>query len=65
MGIVKYDRSKHIVYCLMRLNHLFHNWYLRKKINKITDIIMFEGASNVRLSGDPLNIYYPKLTIMC
>ena len=26
---------------------------------------MFDGASNVQLGGDLLNIYDPKLTVMC
>ena len=30
-----------------------------------TDVILFDGASNVQLGGDPLNMYDPKLTVMC
>ena len=30
----------------------------------ITDVVIFDGASNLQLGGDILNIYYPKLTVM-
>ena len=31
----------------------------------ITDVIMFDGASNVQLAGELLKIRYPKITVMC
>ena len=31
---------------------------------KLTDIIMFDGASNVQLGGILLKVHYPKLTVM-
>ena len=33
--------------------------------NSITDVVMFDGASNLQLGGDILKINYPKLTVMC
>ena len=30
----------------------------------ITDVIMFDGASNVQLAGELLKIHYPKITVM-
>ena len=36
-------------------------FYLRKTI---TDVFMFNGASNVQLVGEPLKINYPNLTVM-
>ena len=32
---------------------------------KISDIVMFDGASNVQLAGILLKVHYPKLTLMC
>ena len=32
---------------------------------KLTDTVMFDGASNVKLGGKILKVHYPKLTIMC
>ena len=32
--------------------------------NKLTDIVMFDGASNVQLGGKLLNMNYPKLTVI-
>ena len=32
---------------------------------KLTDIVMFDGASNVQLGGKLLKVHYPKLTVMC
>ena len=32
--------------------------------NKLTDIIMFDRASNVKLGGNLLKVHYPKLTVM-
>ena len=29
-----------------------------------TDIVMFDGASNVKLGGKLLKVHYPKLTVM-
>ena len=31
---------------------------------KLTNIVMFDGASNVQLGGKLLKLYYPKLTVM-
>ena len=31
---------------------------------KLTDIVMFDGASNVQLGGKLLKMHYPKLTVM-
>ena len=31
---------------------------------KLTDIAMFDGASNVKIVGRLLNVHYPKLTVM-
>ena len=31
---------------------------------KVSDIVMFDGASNVQLSGRLLKAHYPKLTVM-
>ena len=31
----------------------------------IIDVIMFDGASNVQLAGELLQIRYPKVTVMC
>ena len=30
----------------------------------ITDVVMFDGASNVQLAGELLKIHYPKITVM-
>ena len=30
----------------------------------ITDVVMFDGASNVQLAGELLKIHYPKITFM-
>ena len=30
----------------------------------LTDVIMFDGASNVQLGGKLLKVNYPKLTVM-
>ena len=30
----------------------------------LTDVIMFDGASNVHLGGKRLKVHYPKLTVM-
>ena len=30
----------------------------------ITDVVMFDGASNVQLVGELLKIHYPKITVM-
>ena len=30
----------------------------------LTDVIMFDGASNVQLGGNLLKVHYPKLTVM-
>ena len=32
--------------------------------NKLSDIIMFDGASNLQLGGKVLELKYPKLTVM-
>ena len=32
--------------------------------NKITDVFMFDGASNVQLGVELMKICYPKLTVM-
>ena len=32
---------------------------------KLTDVIMFDGASNVQLGGKLLKLHYPKLTVVC
>ena len=31
---------------------------------KLTDVIMFDGSSNVQLGGKLLKVHYPKLTVM-
>ena len=31
---------------------------------KLTDIVMFDGASNVQLGGKLLKVHYAKLTVM-
>ena len=31
---------------------------------KLTDIVMFDGASNVQLGRKLLRVHYPKLTVM-
>ena len=31
---------------------------------KLSDIVMFDGASNVQLGGKKLKVHYPKLTVM-
>ena len=31
----------------------------------ITDVVMFDGASNVQLDGEILKIHYPKISVMC
>ena len=36
--------------------------YLAKKVS---DIVMFDGASNVQLAGRLLKVHYPNLTVMC
>ena len=45
------------------------NWFLNhmKEIDlakKLSDIVMFDGASNVQLAGRSLEVHYPKLTVM-
>ena len=38
-----------------------------KKIDphkSITDVVMFDGASNVQLGGEPLKIHYPNISVM-
>ena len=30
----------------------------------LTDVIMFDGASNVQLGGKRFKLHYPKLTVM-
>ena len=30
----------------------------------ITDVVMFDGASNVQLSGELLKIHYPKISVV-
>ena len=32
---------------------------------KISDIVMFDGASNVKLTGRLLKVYNPKMKVMC
>ena len=32
---------------------------------KLTDIVMFDGASNAQFVGKLLKVHYPKLTVMC
>ena len=32
--------------------------------NKITDVVMFDGASNVQFGGKMMKIHYPKLKVM-
>ena len=47
--------------CNRFLNHM-------KEIDpakKISDIVMFDRASNVQLAGRLLKVNYPKLTVMC
>ena len=46
--------------CNKFLNHM-------KEIDpeKKSDIVMFDGASNVQLLGRLLKVHYPKLTVMC
>ena len=46
--------------CNLFLNHM-------KEIDvakKLSDIVMFDGASNVKLAGRLLKVHYPKLTVM-
>ena len=31
----------------------------------ITDVVIFDGASNVQLSGENLKIHYPNISVMC
>ena len=31
---------------------------------KLSYIVIFDGASNVKLAGRPLKVHYPKLTVM-
>ena len=31
----------------------------------LTDVIMFDGASNMQIGGKLLKVHYPKLTVMC
>ena len=31
---------------------------------KLSDIVVFDGASNGQLSGKVLKVHYPKLTVM-
>ena len=31
----------------------------------ITYVVMFDGASNVQLGGEPLKIHYPNISVMC
>ena len=33
-------------------------------VKKLTDIVMFDGASNVQLGGKLLKVHYPKLSVM-
>ena len=38
-----------------------------KKIDprkSITDVVMFDGASDVQLAGELLNIHYPKVSVI-
>ena len=38
---------------------------LKKYSHKsITDVVMFDGASNVQLGGQLLKIHYPKISVM-
>ena len=32
--------------------------------NSITDIVVFDGSSNVQIGGDILKIHYPKLNVL-
>ena len=46
--------------------NLFLNHMREKDLGKIlTDIVIFDGASNVQLGGKLLKVHYPKLTFMC
>ena len=49
-----------IFICNQFLNHM-------KEIDpgkKLSDIVMFDGTSNVQIGGRNLKVYYPKLTVM-
>ena len=46
--------------CNHFLNHM-REIYAGKKL---TDIVMFDGASNVKLGGKLLKVHYPKLALM-
>ena len=40
---------------------------LRKQVDphkSITDVVMFDGSSNVQLSGETFKIHYPKVSVM-
>ena len=30
----------------------------------ITDVVMFDGASNIQLGGEPSEIHYPNISVM-
>ena len=50
----------------MKPLYVIYFWVNEKNLpnKKITDVVMFDGASSVHIGGDPMKFYYPKLTIM-
>ena len=49
--------SLYLIYFLSRLKELILT-------SQFTDVVMFDGASNVQLAGELLKIRYPKITVM-
>ena len=45
-------------------NHFLNHMREIDPGKKLTDIVMFDGASNVKLGGKRLKVHYPKLTVM-
>ena len=59
--------------CLADVNKKYgtfiYNQFLKRMKEKypaktLSDIVMFDGASNMKLTGRLLKVYYPKLTVM-
>ena len=64
-----FDYQGHIADCNKECGTFICNLFLNhmREIDpgkKSTDIVMFDGASNVKLGGKLLKVHYPKLTVM-
>ena len=64
-----FDCHGQLATCYKKDSTFICDWFLKdmKEIDPgifLTDVIMFDGASNVQLGGKLLKLDYPKLTVM-